>query len=56
MNPILEYIDYWRRLEALITKVTGYEPRKDDKFWRQFKENTKPKSKEEGSETPNEGI
>jgi ubiquitin-conjugating enzyme E2 variant len=34
MNPFLEYIDYWRRMETLITKVTGAQPRVDDEYWR----------------------
>lgn len=37
MNPFLENIDYWRRMEKLITRVTGAEPRCDDAFWRQVK-------------------
>jgi len=39
MNPFLEKIDYWRRVEHLITKLTGAQPRSDDAFWR-------PKNKE----------
>lgn len=38
MNPILEKINFWRRLEALITKYTGYVPREDDVYWRRLKE------------------
>jgi hypothetical protein len=34
MNPFLEKIDFWRRSEAFITKVTGAVPRDDDEFWR----------------------
>lgn len=34
MNPFLEKIDYWRKLERLITRVTGAEPRSDDVYWR----------------------
>ena len=34
MNPILEKIDYWRKLEKTITYLFGVEPRADDKFWR----------------------
>ena len=37
MNPFLEYIDFWRRMEKLITFVTGAQPRADDKFWRDIK-------------------
>ena len=40
MNPILEYINFWRRLENLITKLTGAIPREDDLFWREVKEKT----------------
>lgn len=41
MNPFLQKIDFWRRMEALITKYTGCIPRQDDEFWR----NVKPKPK-----------
>jgi hypothetical protein len=27
---VLEYVDYWRKMETLITKVTGAVPRADD--------------------------
>ena len=37
MNPILEYFDFWRRTEWLITKLTGAQPRADDEFWRNIK-------------------
>ena len=41
MNPFLEYIDFWRRTENLITKLTGAIPREDDVFWRNAKEKSK---------------
>ena len=34
MDPVLEKLDFWRRSEYLITKLTGAVPRVDDKFWR----------------------
>lgn len=37
MNPILEYLDFWRKFENLITFITGAKPRADDKFWREVK-------------------
>lgn len=37
MNPILEKIDFWRRVENFITRTTGAIPRKDDNFWRAIK-------------------
>lgn len=37
MNPILEKIDFWRRAEIAITKLTGYVPREDDAYWRSVK-------------------
>jgi hypothetical protein len=33
MNPFLEYIDYWRKLENVISKVTGAIPRADDEYF-----------------------
>lgn len=27
MNPFLEYVDFWRKAEAIITKITGAIPR-----------------------------
>lgn len=30
MNPLLDKINFWRRFEELITKVTGLKPREDD--------------------------
>jgi ubiquitin-conjugating enzyme E2 variant len=33
LNPVLSRIDYWRRLETFITKVTGAVPREDDFAW-----------------------
>jgi plasmanylethanolamine desaturase len=41
MNPFLDKIDFWRKMERLITKYTGCIPRQDDEFWRSLK----PKSK-----------
>lgn len=38
MNPFLEKINFWRRLESFITNVTGAIPRADDKFWRDCKQ------------------
>lgn len=32
-DPFLEYIDYWRRMEQLVTALTGAVPRSDDKLW-----------------------
>jgi ubiquitin-conjugating enzyme E2 variant len=34
MNPILEYFDYWRKLEAVISRVTGAVPRVYDEYYR----------------------
>jgi len=33
MNPILEIIDFWQRIEVVITKFTGAIPRVDDFSW-----------------------
>jgi hypothetical protein len=33
LNPVLAYIDFWRRLEAVVTFLTGYVPREDDHRW-----------------------
>jgi len=34
MNPFLEKIDFWRRIETVISKYTGATPRDDDEYWR----------------------
>lgn len=34
MNPILDYINFWRVVENIITKLTGTLPRQDDSYWR----------------------
>merc|ERR1712063_95691 len=33
MNPILAQVDFWKRVERLITKTTGSIPRADDADW-----------------------
>lgn len=33
LNNFMDYISFWRRLEAAITLVTGVQPRQDDKRW-----------------------
>lgn len=33
LNPVLANIDFWSRLEAVITYVTGAHPREDDMLW-----------------------
>jgi len=33
LNPLLANIDFWKRLEGVITYVTGYVPREDDMLW-----------------------
>jgi len=33
MNPILESVDFWKRIERLITRMTGSVPRVDDFSW-----------------------
>ena len=33
MNPILSAIDFWKRVEQVITKLTGALPRADDAEW-----------------------
>jgi len=33
LNPVLANINFWKRLEGVITFVTGYEPREDDMLW-----------------------
>jgi hypothetical protein len=37
MNPFLDRIDFWRKMETLITKITGVKAREDDEYWRQLK-------------------
>jgi len=33
LNPLLASIDFWKRLEGVITLLTGVEPREDDMLW-----------------------
>lgn len=33
LNPLLDYIDFWPRLETVITMLTGLVPRQDDASW-----------------------
>jgi len=33
LNPLLASIDFWKRLEAVVTFVTGTIPREDDMLW-----------------------
>eukprot|EP01130_Rhizamoeba_saxonica_P019116 TRINITY_DN9800_c0_g1_i1.p1 TRINITY_DN9800_c0_g1~~TRINITY_DN9800_c0_g1_i1.p1 ORF type:complete len:280 (+),score=52.46 TRINITY_DN9800_c0_g1_i1:39-878(+) len=33
MNPILNFIGFWRAAESIISKATGWEPRADDYKW-----------------------
>jgi len=33
LNPVLANINFWKRLEGVITFVTGYIPREDDMLW-----------------------
>lgn len=37
MNPILEKINFWRKAEEIITRLTGSIPRQDDDYWRNMK-------------------
>ena len=33
LNPVLGQIDYWRKMENLVTMITGAVPREDDFSW-----------------------
>lgn len=33
LNPLLASIDFWKRLESVVTSVTGIVPRADDMLW-----------------------
>lgn len=33
LNPLLDYIDFWRKFERAITFCTGAKPREDDQLW-----------------------
>jgi ubiquitin-conjugating enzyme E2 variant len=33
LNPLLASIDFWKRLEGVITTITGIVPREDDMLW-----------------------
>uniref|UniRef100_A0A6B2LCA8 Lipid desaturase domain-containing protein n=1 Tax=Arcella intermedia TaxID=1963864 RepID=A0A6B2LCA8_9EUKA len=33
LNPLLEYISFWKKAEAVVSKLTGLKPREDDWKW-----------------------
>ena len=37
MNPPLESIGFWKKLESVVTYLTGAIPREDDAYWRELK-------------------
>ena len=45
LNPLLEAVKFWDHLESLITRVTGIEPRANDKILRASDELDGPKKK-----------
>jgi len=33
LNPLLHYVDFWKKLEHIVTFLTGLKPRQDDQLW-----------------------
>ena len=37
MNPLLDRIHFWKKMQVFISKLTGLKAREDDEYWRQLK-------------------